>query len=188
MRDEAIIELYFARNERAIDETRRKYGGYCSALAQRLLGLREDAEECVQDTYLAAWNTIPPERPNVLRVFLGRITRNLAISRWRKNRAAKRYAAMELQLDELADCVPSETSVEREIERREMGRSISDWLDTLPQGDRDLFIRRYWYAESPEALGRELGMKPNTVSQRLRRLRLALRDKLEKEEMTDEEG
>lgn len=187
MRDEGIIELYFARSERAIDETRAKYGRYCSALALRLLGVPEDAEECVQDTYLAAWNAIPPERPSVLRVFLGRITRNLSISRYRRSRAAKRYSPMELQLDELADCVPAETSVEREIERRELGRLISAWLDGLSKEDRDLFIRRYWYAETPEELGRGLGVKPNTVSQRLRRLRLSLRDKLEKEGFDHEE-
>lgn len=188
MRDEGIIELYFARNERAIDETRAKYGKYCTALALRLLGIPEDAEECVQDTYFAAWNAIPPQRPSVLRVFLGRITRNLSISRYRRSRATKRCAPMELQLDELADCVPSDASVEREIERRELGRLISRWLDSLPESDRNLFVRRYWYAESPEELGKSLGQRANTVSQRLRRLRISLRDILEKEGMTNEEG
>lgn len=181
MRDEAILDLYFARDERAIDETRLRYGAYCGALAMRLLDSREDAEECVQDTYLAAWNRIPPDRPQVLRVFLGRITRNLAISRYRRERAAKRFAPLEQQLDELADCLPSGDSVEVQMEIRELGRFISRWLDSLPEGDRNLFIRRYWYGVSVEELAGETGARANTVSQRLRRLRLSLRDKLEEE-------
>lgn len=188
MRDEAIIGLYFRRDERAIDETRVKYGGFCSKIALNLLGLREDAEECVNDTYLAAWDSMPPERPGALGAFLGRITRNLAISRYRRNRALKRYSGLEAQLEELADCLPAETDVEMEIERRELGRIISDWLDTLPEGDRNMFVRRYWYGESVEALSRERGDRANSVAQRLRRLRLALRAVLEREGGTHEKG
>lgn len=186
MRDEAIIRLYFERDERAIGETGAKYGPYCSKIALNLLSVPEDAEECVQDTYLAAWNRIPPERPTALRVFLGRITRNLAISRYRRNKAQKRCAGMEEQLEELADCLPGSEGAEREFERRELGRIISRWLDGLPDGDRTLFVRRYWYGESVEELARDRGARPNTVAQRLRRLRLSLRDTLEKEELTDE--
>ncbi len=186
MRDEAIIRLFFERDERAIGETGAKYGPYCSKIALNLLESPEDAEECVQDTFFAAWNRIPPERPASLRVFLGRITRNLAISRYRRNKALKRYAGMEEQLEELADCLPSSDGVEPEFERRELGRIISRWLDTLPETDRTLFVRRYWYGESVERLARGRGERPNSLAQRLRRLRLSLKNALEKEELTDE--
>lgn len=184
--DTGIIELYFARDERAIGQTRSKYGAFISALAGRLLDDRRDREECAADTYLAAWNAIPPQRPDSLRAFLGRLVRNLAISRFRKNRAGKRYAAMEAQLSELAETIPAGDDVEREIEGRELGRLLSRWLDALSAGERDLFIRRYFYGENVEELARDMGEKPNTLAQRLRRLRLALRDELEKEEFTNE--
>lgn len=187
MLDEGIIALYFARDERAIEETEAKYGGFCSALALRLLGVREDAEECVSDTYLAAWNRIPPERPGVFRAFLGRITRNLAISRFRRNRASKRYSGIEEQLEELADCLPAKDNVELELERREISKLISRWLDALSKADRDIFIRRYWYCESVDAIAQSGHVRPNTLAQRLRRLRAALRTELEKEGVTNEE-
>ena len=186
MEDSRIVQLYFDRDESAIGETRAKYGGFVNALASRLLDDRRDAEECVTDAYLAAWNTIPPERPVSLRAFLGRLTRNLAISRFRKNRAEKRYAALEAQLDELAEAIPGGADVEREIEGRELGRVISRWLDTLPERDRTLFVRRYFYGESLEELSRDTGERANTLAQRLRRARLALREILAKEELTNE--
>lgn len=186
MEDARIVALYFARDESAIGETRAKYGGVVTALASRLLDDRRDAEECVTDTYLAAWNAIPPERPESLKAFLGRLTRNLAISRFRKNRAEKRYAALEAQLDELAEMIPDRADVEREIEGRELGRAISRWLDTLAERDRTLFVRRYFYGESLEELARDTGERSNTLAQRLRRLRLGLRESLAKEEFTNE--
>lgn len=186
MEDREIVRLYFQRDESAIGETRAKYGGFVSGLAGRLLDDSRDREECASDTYLAVWNAIPPERPASLKAFLGRIVRNLAISRFRKNRAEKRFSSLEEQLSELAEAIPSETDVEREIEGRELGRIISDWLDTLSERNRDLFIRRCFYGDSVEELAREAGERPNTVSQRLRRLRLDLRDVLAKEEFTNE--
>lgn len=184
MEDRGIIELYFDRNQRAVEETRLKYGGLCHGLALGLLGVAEDAEECVNDTYLAAWSRIPPERPASLRAFLARLTRNLAISRFRRNRASKRFSGMEAQLEELAECLPSREDVELELERRELGTLISRWLDGLSGDDRRLFIRRHFYGIGVEELAREAGQRPNTVSQRLRRLRLELRSVLEKEGVT----
>lgn len=181
MEDRGIIELYFNRDQRAVEETRAKYGGLCHSLALNLLGVAEDAEECVNDCYLAAWNRIPPERPRSLRAYLARLTRNLAVSRYRRNRASKRYTGMEAQLEELAECLPSREDVEVELERRELGALISRWLDGLSERDRRLFIRRHFYGAAVEELARELSEKPNTVSQRLRRLRLELRDVLERE-------
>lgn len=179
MEDEAIIQLYFDRNQEAIRETEGKYGGLCRRVARNILTIREDAEECVNDTYLAAWNTIPPQRPRALAAFLGRIVRNLSISRYRTYRAQKRYDGMETMLSELEDCVPARETVETEMERAELGEAISLWLDTLPQTDQHLFLRRYWYGEAVGDLARQAGITPNQASQKLLRLRRALREILE---------
>lgn len=179
MDDLAIIELYHRREERAIAESERKYGVLCRSIALRLLGIREDAEECVNDTYLAAWNRMPPERPQALGIFLGRITRNLSVSRWRRNHAKKRYNGMELLLSELEDCVPAPGTVEENLEQRQLARSISAWLDGLEDGDRWIFIRRYWYGDQVKELAAERGEGANALSQRLLRLRKGLRAFLE---------
>ena len=113
MDDRKIVELFWRRDENAIAETRRRYGGFCHAIALRILSDRQDAEECVSDTWLAAWNAIPPQRPARLQPWLGRVVRNLAINRWEKNRAQKRYAGVELLLDELSEAIPSPQTVER---------------------------------------------------------------------------
>lgn len=181
MDDPAIVELYHRREERAIDESNRKYGGLCRSVALRLLGVREDAEECVNDTWLAAWDRMPPDRPRSLGAFLGRITRNLSISRWRRDHAGKRYDGMELLLSELSDCVPAPGTVEENLERRQLAEAISAWLDSLELGDRRLFVRRYWYAESVKDLAAQAGELPNTLTQRLARLRKGLRAFLESE-------
>ncbi len=179
MEDNAIVELYHQREESAITESDRKYGGMCRAVAMRLLGMKEDAEECVNDTWYAAWNRMPPERPSSLGAFFGRITRNLSISRWRRDHAKKRYDGIELLLSELEDCVPSAGTVEEEITRMMLAESISSWLDTLAQEERWLFLRRYWYADPVKALAAELGEQPNSCSQRLLRLRKSLQAFLE---------
>lgn len=181
MDDLAIIQLYHDRNQSAIVESDRKYGGMCRAIAGNILSVREDAEECVNDTWHAAWNTMPPERPRSLGAFLGRITRNLSISRWRRCHAQKRYGGMEVMLSELSDCVPAPDNVERYMDRKQLSEAISRWLDALEEGDRTLFLRRYWYGQPVQALARERGERPNALSQRLRRLRLSLKASLETE-------
>ncbi len=181
MEDSAIVELYHRREERAIAETDKKYGGLCRSIALRLLGVREDAEECVNDTWHAAWNQMPPDRPQALGAFLGRITRNLAISRWRRDHARKRYDGMEVLLSELEDCVPAPGTVEEAVERRRLARAVSRWLDGLEDGDRWLFIRRYWYGDAVKELAAARGMGANALSQRLLRLRKDLRAFLEAE-------
>ena len=181
MDDLAIVELYHRREERAIDETDKKYGGLCRGIALRLLGIREDAEECVNDTWYAAWDKMPPERPQSLGAFLGRITRNLSVSRWRQSRAQKRYSGMEVLLSELEDCVPAPGTVEQDLERRQLAQAIGTWLDTLGQEDRRLFIRRYWYGLAVKDLAAEAGERANTLAQRLSRLRKSLRAFLESE-------
>jgi len=181
VQDYAIVELYHQRKEQAIDESNKKYGSLCRGVALRLLGVREDAEECVNDTWLAAWDRMPPERPRSLGAFLGRITRNLSVSRWRRDHAGKRYDGIELLLSELEDCVPAPGTVEEDLERRQLAEAISAWLDTLEVGDRRLFIRRYWYGETVKDLAAEAGERANTLTQRLSRLRKGLRAFLEAE-------
>ena len=181
MDDLAIVELYHRREERAIAETDKKYGGLCRSIALRLLGIREDAEECVNDTWYAAWDKMPPERPQSLGAFLGRIPRNLSVSRWRQSRAQKRYSGMEVLLSELEECVPAPGTVEEDLERRQLAQAISVWLDTLGAEDRRLFIRRYWYGGGVKELAEEAGERANTLSQRLSRLRKNLRIFLESE-------
>ena len=181
MDDLVIIELYHRREERAITESDQKYGALCRSIALRLLGLREDAEECVNDTWHAAWNKMPPDRPSALGAFLGRITRNLSINRWRRNHAKKRYGGMEILLSELEDCVPAPGTVEEDLDRQQLSQSISAWLDSLTVEDRRLFIRRYWYGDPVKELAAERGEGANGLSQRLLRLRRALRTFLESE-------
>ena len=181
MDDLAIVELYHRREEQAITESDKKYGAQCRSIALRLLGFREDAEECVNDTWHAAWNRMPPDRPRALGAFLGRITRNLSISRWRRDHAQKRYEGMEILLSELEDCVPASGTVEEQLERQQLAQTISAWLDSLEDEDRWLFIRRYWYADPVKKLAAERGGGANTLSQRLLRLRKGLRAFLEAE-------
>lgn len=179
--DREIVALYHARSETAIAETARKYGAFCLRIALNLLGIREDADECVNDTYLAAWTRMPPELPASLRAFLGRITRNLSISRYRQMRAQKRYAGMEALLSELDDCVPSPETVEQVLDAMELTRHIENWLGTLPERERRLFVRRYWYGEALGTLSAADGAKPEQLAQLMFRLRRSLRTHLEAE-------
>lgn len=181
MEDDGIIELYWQRNEDAITETNQKYGSFCTSLAFNILSIKEDAEECVGDTWLRAWNAIPPQRPRYLRAWLGRITRNLALSRWQKKHAQKRYAGLDALLSELEDCVPAPQTVESQWDDRQIVQVIGDWLQGLPQQDRLLFLRRYWYAQPLKELARQLGETPASLAQRMYRLRLSLRDALQNE-------
>lgn len=181
MEDSQIVELYWRRDEAAIGETERKYGALCRGVARNILGTDEDAEECVNDALHQAWNAIPPQRPDRLGAWLGRVTRNLALNLWSKNRARKRYAGMTALLDELADCVPAPVSVERELEGQELSAAIDRWLRSLPRGDRVLFLRRYWYGVELRELAAERGVSPNRLAQKMFRLRQSLKNALEKE-------
>ncbi len=180
MDDMEIIALFEQRKEEAVAAAARKYSGYCQTIAQNLLGF-EDAEECVSDTWLAAWNRIPPARPASLRAFLGRITRTLSISRFRSLHAQKRGVGLTLLLSELEDCLPDPKGVEEALETRELARLLSDWLRGLPREDRVWFLRRYWYGVSVKQLAEEAGCTENQMAQRMRKLRQALRTVLEQE-------
>ena len=181
MEDAALVALYWQRDETAVAQTDAQYGGFLRALALNLLGIAEDAEECVNDTYLAAWNAMPEERPARLRPWLGRVTRNIAVDRWRRDHASKRFAGLTLLLDELEDCIPDPETVERTLEAQELGEAISAWLRTLPADDRQLFVRRYWNGEALQALAQARGIAPEKLAQRMFRLRRSLRTALEKE-------
>ena len=184
MDDGQIIELYHRRDEQAITESDQKYGRMCRGIAINILTIREDAEECVNDTWHAAWNKMPPDRPRSLGAFLGRITRNLSISRFRAARAQKRYGGMEVLLSELDDCVPSPGGVEQELDRKRLAGLIDTWLDSLEENDRTLFVRRYWYGDAVRDLAAECGCTPNKLAQRMLRLRRSLKAFLEAEGVT----
>lgn len=176
MDDEKIIELYFARDEQAVAETDRKYGSFCFNLANTILNNREDAEETVSDTYIKTWNAIPPRKPQVLKMFLAKITRNLSFSRWRKQSAEKRGGgAIELVLEELDACIPAPGTEEDHLEGKELAKAIRCFLNTLSQRDQDIFLRRYFFVEETDAIARRYGMKPATVLRTLSRTREKLR-------------
>lgn len=182
MKDTQILDLYWARDEQAITETQRSYGSYCHSIAFRILYDREDADECVNDTWLRAWNAIPPERPKRLSLFLGTITRNLSLDRWKGKHAMKRgNGNIMLALDELAECVPDSHSTEDAVEAAELERLLDQFLHTLPERECSIFLRRYWYVEEYSSIARRYGMNLNTVKTTLFRTRTRLRSFLEKE-------
>lgn len=181
MEDSEIIGLYFMRDEAALAETAAKYGRFCHSIALNILSADADAEECVNDAYLRAWNAIPPQKPDRLGPWLGRVVRNVAYDLWKKNHRQKRCAGMEQLLNELADCIPSPAAVERRIEERELTEVINAWLDSLPKEDRILFVRRYWNGDGVNVLARKAGTSPANMAKRMYRLRQSLRSTLEKE-------
>lgn len=181
MEDKQIIELYNARNEAAIEETNNKYGRLLTSIAFNILSNPWDSEEMVNDTYARAWNAIPPERPNSLGAYLGRITRNLSINRWYKGRAKKRYNGAEMLLSELGDCVPAPETTESIVETKELSAILDSWLGTISTDNRVLFMRRYWFGEAVSSLAEEAGISANNMAGRLYRLRQSLKKLLEKE-------
>lgn len=182
MEDKAILDLYFARDELAITETDRKYGGYCYSVANRILYSNEDSEETVSDTYWQAWNSIPPQRPNFLKLFLAKITRNLALNRRQKQTADKRGGGeVDLVLEELAGCIPGTEQIDDQLNAKELGRTIRMFLDTLPERDRAIFLHRYFFVEDADTISARYGMKRTTVNVILSRTRTKLKTFLTQE-------
>ena len=178
MEDDKIVQLYWDRDETAITATSDKYGAYCLFISRNILGNNEDAQECVNDTYLKAWNTIPPHRPAMLSTFLGKITRNLSFDRYKANRRDKRGGSQtELVLDELNEII-SDKSSEAEFDRVELISAINGFLSELPQDKRKMFVCRYWYAYSIPEIAKRFGMTENNVSVSLNRTRQKLRNYL----------
>ena len=170
MRDEQILDLYFARDEQAIAVCERQFGADCKRLSVSILHSEPDAEECVNDTWLRAWNAIPPKRPTPLRAFLLRITRNLSINRLRYNRGECRDQNLTVAFDELEDCIPMP-----EEHSPALAEMLSEFLRTLSEQERLLFMGRYFHALPVEELARRMGLRANTASVKLRRIREALR-------------
>ncbi len=182
MEDSRIVELYWTRSESAIDETAAKYGKYCYSIANNILANTEDAQESVNDTYLGAWNSIPSHRPSILSSFLGKITRRISIKKWQELHADKRGGGeIVLALDELSDCVPSEQSVEQEIEVAELSKIIDDFVMTLPVTEMRVFICRYWYLDSISDICQHFGYSQSKVKSMLHRTRQKLLLHLKKE-------
>lgn len=177
-----IINLYFSRDEKAIDETAGKYGNYCFTISNNILKNHADAQECVNDTYLKTWHTVPPTRPLKLGAFLGRITRNLSLDRYKFNRTKKREGSeFEVLLTELEDCISSTLTVETAFDSNLTIQSINNWLlSQIPQ-NRILFVRRYWYAESISALSENHQMSESKIKSVLFRMRKNLKVHLKRE-------
>lgn len=184
MDDINIIELYWQRNESAISETKAKYGNYCYSIAYRILNNNEDAEECENDTYLELWRTIPPQRPKLFSAYLGTITRQKAIDKWRKKNADKRGGGeFQLSLNELEGCISNENSINDTLEAEELAKEISKFLRTLPTNECNVFLRRYWYFDSITEICKRYGYGQSKVKMMLKRTREKLISYLEKEGM-----
>ena len=182
MDDKSIVDLYFGRDQEAITQTDKKYGHYCYRIAYNILTNKEDAEESVSDTYVAAWRVIPPRRPSVLSTFLGKITRHIAIDRWRERNASKRGGGeVPLALEELQDCVAGMQNVEMDYERKEIIKAYVKFLDALPVTERRVFLCRYWYVDSVEAIADKFGFSQSKVKTMLHRTRAKLRKQLAEE-------
>ncbi len=178
--DEKIVELYWDRDEQAIPATSEKYGSYCMSIAKNILDSHEDAEECVNDTYLNAWNSMPPHRPSILSTFLGKITRNLSFNRYKHNTAHKRGSGeLPSVLDELSDLV-SGNDVEKEFDAKELVKAIDTFLGTLTPVKRSIFVCRYWYTDSISRIALQHGMNEGAVTMTLKRLRQKLHNYLSK--------
>ena len=179
MEDSEIITLYWNRDERAIAETGAKYGPFCQRIAQNILTVREDAEECVSDTYLRAWSAMPPHRPAMLAVFLGRITRNLALNRLRSAAAQKRGGGeAEAVFEEFQHIVSDRDTPEIALDRRELVAAINGFLAALPETKRRIFVCRYWYFDSVPDIAKRFSLSENHVYVTLHRLRAQLRRRL----------
>ena len=184
MEDEQIIDLLFQRDQTALRETEQKYSRYLYAVAHNILGSHEDAEECVNDALLSAWNSIPPQRPSVLRIFLARLARNHAINRRKAALAGKRGSGeVALALEELEECIPGNSDTESSVIAEELSQAIGVFVRELPEREGDIFTRRYFYAESVKVIAEGYGLTQNNVSVMLNRTRRKLREYLTKKEL-----
>ena len=182
MDDNAIMDLYWARSEKAISETAARYGSYCYGIAYNILSNREDSEESVNDTYLAAWNTMPPRRPSLLGAFLGKLTRYISLDRWKQRSCLKRGGGeVALCLEELEDCISGRESTEDAVIRKETIASVNRFLDSLSETERRVFLCRYWYLDSVDDIAKRFGFSQSKTASMLHRIRGKLNKQLEKE-------
>ena len=181
MQDSKIIDLFFERSEKALTELSGKYEKLCKVISVNILGNEEDALECINDSYLTVWNTIPPKRPDSLKYYLCRIVRNTAIKRYRANTAQKRNSNYSISLYELEDCIVSSNTIENDLSLSELALLIDEFLSNESVENRIIFVRRYFYSDSISDISKRIGISENNVSVRLARLRAKLRNHLEKE-------
>lgn len=182
MDDTQIVELYWARKESAIEETEAKYGSYCHSIALNILHNTDDAKECVNDTWLHAWNSMPPHRPSVLSTFLGKLTRRVSIDRWRRTTAKKRGdGQLPLVLTELEECISDGKSIEDEAQRKLLNEVIASFVKNLPETEQKVFLCRYWYMDSVSSIAGRFRFSESKVKSMLYRTREKLRVRLEKE-------
>ena len=181
MTDTEIVDLFFERSEQAITELAKKHGSAVARVAFNILGNAQDAEECVNDTYLGAWNAIPPHKPSPLRTFVCKIARNLATAKYHANTAEKRNSRYDAALDELEGCLHNGVSVEEECEAKELAAAINAFLSALDYSDRFIFTRRYWYSDPPQEIAKMINSTANSVTVRLFRIRAKLKRHLKKE-------
>ncbi len=182
MEDKKIVELYFQRSEKALEETALKYGKYCFSIAYSILNDNEDAEESVNDTYLDVWNSIPPHKPSVLSTFLGKITRRISIDKWRKRTADKRGGGeISLVLDELEECIFKGDTVEEEYSKEKLSEAIRIFIARLPKTEKSVFLCRYWYMDSVDSICKRFSFSESKVKSMLKRTRDKLRKYLVEE-------
>ena len=182
MDDKEIITLFESRNENAIGETAKKYGTYCHTIANGILANEQDAEECVSDTWLRAWNSIPPQKPNSLKLFLAKITRNVSFNRYREQTREKRGGGeIALVLDELDEVIGDSYDMETVFLQKEIRSTLNRFLHEIPERDADVFIRRYFYVESTERIAKRYWMRESNVRLILSRTRQRLKEFLKKE-------
>ncbi len=169
--DEKIVDLFFMRSEQAIWELDNKYGKFCRRLSYNIVNNRQDAEECVNDAYLGAWNAIPPEKPDPLLTYLCRIVRNVSLKMYHRKEAAKRSSTYTIAMEEIEACIAAPNMVETEFEARELARIIESFLDTLTAENRVIFMRRYWFSDSCKDIAEFVGLSEKNITVRLTRIR-----------------
>ncbi len=179
--DKSIIDLFFARSEKALAELDGKYGKLCHTLSLNILNNRQDAEECVNDAYLGIWNAIPPARPDPLRAYVCKVVRNVSLKLYHRRGAEKRNSVYDVALRELEDCLPAPDTVE--AEGRELTRAIEGFLDSLREENRIIFLRRYWFSDSYAEIAARTGIPEKSVSMRLVRIRKQLKRYLTEREV-----
>lgn len=184
MRDTEIVDLYWERNESAIDQTRMRYEGYCDEISWRILENREDVQECLNDTWLQTWNSIPSNRPLSLKSYVGRITRNLSLNRFKKETRKKRGGnETEAVYEELAEFLGQEDTVARNLEKRQFLDFLTDYLNSVSKRDREIFVLRFWYLETPKEIANTFGVSEKEIYNRLYLLRRRFQEKWKKEDM-----
>ena len=185
MEDQKIVKLLWQRAESALDALAKKFGKRLMGIATNILGVRQDAEEAVNDTYLAVWNTVPPKKPDPLAGFVYATGRNVSLDRLKYITAEKRDSRYDVPIDELANCIPA-PALEETVEARALGLAINRFLGTLNADNRALFLRRYWFGDSVKEIAKDLGLRENAASVRLGRIRMQLREYLTKEGYVNE--